>query len=59
MNQNNALPELEKEFEVGNNKKYQVKSIINSIVYGKKAESQILSLYYLLLWKSYLEKKST
>lgn len=33
------LPKPEKEFELGNNKKYKVESIVNSAVYDKEAES--------------------
>ena len=31
---NKALPESEKEFKVGDNKKYEVKTIIDRMVYG-------------------------
>lgn len=55
----NKLSEPEKEFETEDNKKYKVKTIINSIVYGKEVNDQILGLYYLVLSKSYLEKEST
>ncbi len=44
---NNALPMLEKEFEVRNNKKYKIKVIINSAVYSNKAENSLPGLYYL------------
>ncbi len=54
---NNILPESEKEFEAKNNKKYKVKAIIDNAVYNKKVNNQMLSLYYLILWKSYLKKK--
>ncbi len=46
---NDALPEPEKEFESRNNKKYQVKSIIDSVVYNKEANNKMLDLYYLIL----------
>lgn len=41
VNQNNThvLLELEREFEAGNNKKYKVESIIDSVIYGKKAKN--------------------
>ncbi len=56
---NNAvLPESEKEFEAGNNKKYKVKTIIDSAMYSKEAKNQMLSLYYLVLWKGYPKKKT-
>ncbi len=56
-----TLLELKKEieFEAGDNKEYEVKAIIDSAVYGKEANNQILGLYYLVLWKSYLEEKNT
>ena len=56
-----ALPELEKkwEFEAGNNKKYEVKAIIDGAVYGQQANKQISGLNYLVLWKSYPEEKHT
>ncbi len=56
---NAALPELENKFKARDNEKYKVEAIINSKVYGKKANNQISSLYYLVLWKSYLEEKNT
>ncbi len=46
---NIALLEPEKEFEARDNKKYKVKAIINSAVYGKEANNQILGLYYFVL----------
>ncbi len=57
-----ALPKPEKdvEFEVGSNKKYEVKAIIVSAVYGQQANNnQMLGLYYLVFWKSYLEEENT
>ncbi len=58
----NALQELEKdlEFEAGGNKEYEVKVIIDSMVYGQQVNgnNQMLDLYYLILWKSYLEEKN-
>lgn len=36
-------------FEIGNNKKYTIKAIWDSIVYANKTiESQLLGLYYLI-----------
>ena len=46
---NQALPESEKEFEVGNNKKYKVQAIINSTIYDHKVENYLPDLYYLVL----------
>ena len=45
-------------FDAGNNKKYKVKVIKNSVVYAKKAKGHLLGLYYLVSWKSYLEEES-
>ncbi len=36
---NNALPELEKNFETGDNKVYEFKYIINSMMYSKEVEN--------------------
>ena len=47
------------EFDASNNKEYKVETIIDSTVYAKKAEKHLQSLYYLVFWKSYPEKKST
>ncbi len=55
---NNTLPKSEN-FEIGDDKEYEVEAIIDSAVYGKEANNQMPSLYYLILWKGYLEKKST
>ncbi len=56
-----ALPEPEKkfEFEVGDNKEYEIEAIIDSAVYGQQANDQIPGLYYLVSWKGYLEEKNT
>ncbi len=56
----NALSEPAKDwdFEVGNNKKYDVETIIDSLVYGYQANNQMPDLYYLILWKSYLKEKN-
>lgn len=56
---NNALLELKRKFEARDNKHYKIKSIVNSVVYDKEAESKMSSLYYLVLWKSYLKEKSS
>ncbi len=57
---NKALTELEKEFEIGDDKEYEVEAIIDSTVYGQQANnSQIPGLYYLVLWKGYPEKDNT
>ena len=44
------------EFEIGNNKKYKVETIQKSAIYIKKVNGHLLKLYYLIIWKSYLEK---
>lgn len=41
MNQDKTLPGLEKKFQTGNDKKHEVKAIINCVVYGKKTNNQI------------------
>ncbi len=56
---NTVLSELKKEFKPKDNKEYKVEAIIDSMVYSKEANNQIPSVYYLVLWKSYLEKKNT
>ena len=46
-----TLLELEKEleFEAANNKKYEVKAIINNVMYNKQANNEISGFYYLIL----------
>ena len=59
---NKALPKPEKdmEFKVEGDKKYEIKAIINSTIYGQQANSnQMPGLYYLVLGKGYLEEKNT
>ena len=47
------------DFEAGNNKKYQVEAIWDSVVYTNKLErGHLLGLYYLIVWKCYLEEES-
>ncbi len=47
---NKALLKLEKEFEAGGDKEYEVEAIIDSTVYGQLVNSnQMLGLYYLVL----------
>ncbi len=43
------LLKLEREFEARNNKEYEVKVIIDSVVYGKEVNNQISGFYYLVL----------
>ena len=59
---NKALlePEKELEFEAKDNKKYEVETIINSVVYNQQANhDQMPGLYYLVLWKDYPEEEIT
>ena len=52
--------QLDFEFEAGNNKEYKVDGIWDSAVYAKKSTtSQLLGLYYLVLWKGYPKGKNT
>lgn len=53
----NEFPILE--FEVGNNKKYEMKAIRDSAVYAKKADKYLVELYYLVILKGYSEKENT
>lgn len=55
----NALPKQAEEFDIGDNRQYKVKAIVNSAMYSQQTNNQILSLYYLVLWKGYLEEKNT
>lgn len=45
-------------FKTGNNKKYKIEAIENSIVYTKKAKKHLLELYYLIAQKNYQEKEN-
>ena len=56
---NELFPEPEPEFDAGNNKKYEVKVIINSVVHAKEAEKHLPGLYYLVSWKGYPKKENT
>ena len=56
----NALLKPKKEFEARDDKKYEIKAIINSMIYDKEVtDNKMPKLYYLILWKSYLKEKST
>ncbi len=47
-------------FEVNNKgKEYKVGRIWDSAVYVRESKSYLPGLYYLILWKSYLEEKNT
>ncbi len=57
-----TLPELKKDmdFEAKCNKEYEVKVIIDSVVYGQQVNSdQMPDLYYLVSWKGYPEEENT
>ena len=45
---NELFPEPELEFHAGDNKKYKVEAIIDSIVYAKKTKGHLPGLYYLV-----------
>ena len=47
------------EFELGNNKKYEVEVIRDSIVHTKEVDGYLPGLYYLIAWKGYLEEENT
>ena len=50
---------IELEFEAGNSKEYKVEAIWDSTNYANKAEGHLPGLYYLVVWKEYLEKENT
>ena len=56
---NKLFLELKPEFDINNNKEYKIKVIRNSIIYIKKAEKHLISLYYLVFWKNYPKKENT
>ena len=45
---NILFPEPEPEFDVGDNKEYEVEAIKDSAVYTKEVEGQLLGLSYLV-----------
>ena len=48
------------EFELGNdNKEYEMEAIQDNAVYAKEANGHLQRLYYLVVWKSYLEEENT
>ena len=51
--------QLNFKFEAGNDKEYKIKGIWDSTVYTKESVRQLPELYYLILWKGYLEEKNT
>ena len=51
---------MQLEFEAGNNKEYEIDSILDSAVYVRKLITrQLLGFYHLVLWKSYLKEENT
>ncbi len=54
-------PEKELEFEVRDSIEYEVKTIIDSVVYGQQTNNhnEMPDLYYIVLWKGYLEEENT
>ena len=49
---------MQLEFEAGNNKEYEVNGIWNDAVYAKESIGQLPGLYYLVLWKGYLNEEN-
>ena len=47
------------DFEAGNKEEYKVKAIWDSAVYAKESESDLIGLYYLVIWKGYPKKENT
>ena len=50
---------LELDVSKEGSKKYKVKAIGNSAVYGKESKSHLPGLYYLVAWKSYPKEEKT
>ena len=53
------MNDMQLEFEVGNNKEYEVDGIWDSVVYAKESAGQLPELYYLVSWKGYPEEENT
>ncbi len=48
------------ELDEGDSEKYEAEAIRDSEVYAKESDSsQLPDLYYLVLWKGYLEEENT
>lgn len=47
------------ELEPDNNKEHVMEAIRDSAIYVKKADKHLPKLYYLVVWKGYLEEKNT
>ena len=51
---------MQLEFEASDDKEYEINDIPDSAVYTKESiTGQLPGLYYLVLWKGYLEEKNT
>lgn len=51
---------LKLEFNKGNSKSYNIKTVYDSKIYNKESYSgYLLCLYYLVSWNSYIEEKNT
>ena len=46
-------------FELDKDKKYKIKTIQDSTVYGKEVDRPLLGLYYLITWKKYPKEENT
>ena len=56
---NEKLSEPNKyKFKIRNNKEYKEETIINSAIYGYEVKDQLLSLFYLVLYKIYLKEEN-
>ena len=55
---NKIFSEPKLEFDVSNNKKYEIKAIKDSDNNAKKTKGHLPGLYYLVSSKSYLEKEN-
>ena len=52
--------QLDLEFKVGKDKKYEIDDIWDNAAYAKESTtSQLPRLYYLVLWKSYFEEENS
>lgn len=56
MNKSFSKPKLE--FNIGNNKKYKIETIIDNIFYTKITKNYLPIFYYLVFWKNYIKKKT-
>ena len=48
------------DFDISNSngKRYKIRAICDSAIFVRWSEDYLLELYYLILWKGYLEKKT-